>query len=379
MSKLLKKNKLNINFHSSGAFLNSNKPKFLKFKQNHNVSQDAIQKETSKDEIIKLLKERITVLEKKVQLLEEKKNDNNNNNTKKLNTLNLSHGDPKKKITLLPPGFKLNMKLIKNKNNFLNLLNMSTTYVKKNNKNNNSIASLNNSNINYINTIEEKKNDNKSRNFFNSIYSNEYFSNNNIGLRISNSASKNKIKRFTILPKNKSKQKLFINVLRRTMSKCSTIDHGKLQNINDSNNNIPKIPRKGKQHKSEIIKNNSNKLITNLNNLNNSNIKNNSENKSKILIFNSNSKEDSCILNTDNNLQNNNTSFNNIKDKLENIKKRTKSLLEFYSFNKNSNNINNNKNYVTLNNISTNINSTNNNIINEDNNFKESFNFNYNN
>ena len=114
MSKLLKKNKLNINFHSSGAFLNSNKPKFLKFKQNHNVSQDAIQKETSKDEIIKLLKERITVLEKKVQLLEEKKNDNTNN-TKKLNTLNLSHGDPKKKITLLPPGFKLNMKLIKKK------------------------------------------------------------------------------------------------------------------------------------------------------------------------------------------------------------------------------------------------------------------------
>jgi hypothetical protein len=378
MSKLLKKNKLNINFHSSGAFLNSNKPKFLKFKQNHNVSQDAIQKETSKDEIIKLLKERITVLEKKVQLLEEKKNDNTNN-TKKLNTLNLSHGDPKKKITLLPPGFKLNMKLIKNKNNFLNILNMSTTYAKKNNKNNNSIASLNNSNINYINTIEEKKNDNKSRNFFNSIYSNEYFSNNNIGLRISNSASKNKVKRFTILPKNKSKQKLFINVLRRTMSKCSTIDHGKFQNINDSNNNIPKIPRKGKQHKSEIIKNNSNKLITNLNNLNNSNIKNNSENKSKFLIFNNNSKEDSCILNTDNNLQNNNTSFNNIKDKLENIKKRTKSLLEFYSFNKNINNVNNNKNYVTLNNISTNINSTNNNIINEDNNFKESFNFNYNN
>ena len=378
MSKLLKKNKLNINFHSSGAFLNSNKPKFLKFKQNHNVSQDAIQKETSKDEIIKLLKERITVLEKKVQLLEEKKNDNTNN-TKKLNTLNLSHGDPKKKITLLPPGFKLNMKLIKNKNNFLNILNMSTTYAKKNNKNNNSIASLNNSNINYINTIEEKKNDNKSRNFFNSIYSNEYFSNNNIGLRISNSASKNKVKRFTILPKNKSKQKLFINVLRRTMSKCSTIDHGKFQNINDSNNNIPKIPRKGKQHKSEIIKNNSNKLITNLNNLNNSNIKNNSENKSKFLIFNNNSKEDSCILNTDNNLQNNNTSFNNIKDKLENIKKRTKSLLEFYSFNKNINNVNNKKNYVTLNNISTNINSTNNNIINEDNNFKESFNFNYNN
>ena len=370
MSKLLKKNKLNINFYSSGAFLNSNKPKFLKFKPNHNVSQDAIQKEKSKDEIIKLLKERITVLEKKVQLLEEKKNDNN---TKKLNTLNLSHGDPKKKITLLPPGFKLNMKLIKNKKNFLNILNMSTTYVKKNNKNNNSIASLNNSNINYINTIEEKKNINKSRNFFNSIYSNEYFSNNNIGLRISNSASKNKVKRFTILPKNKSKQKLFINVLRRTMSKCSTIDHGKFQSINDSNNNIPKIPRKGKQHKSEIIKNKSNKLITNLNNLNNSNIKNNSENKSKFFIFNNNSKEDSCILNTDNNLQNNNnTSFNNIKDKLENIKKRTKSLLEFYSFNKNSNNVNNNKNYVTLNNISTNINSTNNNIINEDNNFKES-------
>ena len=37
------------------------------------------------------------------------------------------------------------------------------------------------------------------------------------------------------------------------MSKCSTIDHGKFQNINDSNNNIPKIPRKGKLYKSEKI------------------------------------------------------------------------------------------------------------------------------
>ena len=385
MSKLLKKNKLNINFHSSGAFLNSNKPKFIKFKPNHNVSQDAIQKETSKDEIIKLLKERITILEKKVKILEENKNDNNDNkNTKKINTLNLSHGNPKKKITLLPPGFKLNMKLIKNKKNCLNILNMSTTYIKKNNKNNknNSIASLNNSNINYINTIEEKKTNNKSRNFFNSIYSSEFISNNNIGLRISNSASKNKIKRFTILPKNKSKQKLFINVLRRTMSKCSTIDHGKFQNINDSVNNIPKIPRKGKQHKSEIIKNNSNKIINNFNYLNNSNSKKNIdfENKSKFLIFNNNYKDDSGILNTDNNLTNYNSTFNNIKDKLENIKKRTKNLLEFYSYNKNkNNNVNINKNLFTLNNISTNINSSNNNIINEDTNYKESFHFNNNN
>lgn len=377
MSKILKKNKFNINFHPSGAFLNTNKPKFIKFKSNHNISQDIIQKETNnKDEIIRLLKDRITVLEQRVKILENKNLDNttqNYNNTTtsaKINTLNLSHGNPKKKLTILPNGFKLNLKLIKNKKNILNGLNMSTTCIKKNKTKSNSISSLNNSNAYYANIIEEKKNNNKkSRNFFNSIYSSETNMNNNFGFRVSNSASKNKPKRFTIIPRNKSKQKLFIDILRRTMTKCSTIDNGKFQNINEIKNEniIPKIPRKGKQHKSEIIKNSSNKLIKSLKNINLNNKNNiNPENKNDFFIFNNNYKDDSCIINNDNKMINNNLLFHNIKDKLENIKIRTKNLLEFYSLEK-YNNQNNNKNFYTLNNISTNIN--------EENNIKEELNF----
>ena len=363
MSKLLKKNKFNINFHPSGTFLNTNKPKFIKFKPNHNISQDIIQKgANNKDEIIKLLKERITVLEKRVKILENKNLDNttkNSNNYKstKINTLNLSHGNPKKKLTILPNGFKLNLKLIKNKKNFFNSLNMSTTCIKKNKNKNNSIAILNNSNVNYINSIEEKKNNNnnRSRNFFNSIYSSETNMNNNKGFRISNSASKNKVKRFTIIPRDKSKKKLFIDILRRTMTKCSTIDNGKFQSINDIKNEniIPKIPRKGKQHKSEIIKNTTNKLIKNLTNINSKN-NINSEIKNDFFKFN-NCQEDNCIINNDNKIDNNNILFNKIKDKLENIKNRTKNILEFYSMDK-YNNSNFNKNCYTSNNISTNIN-----------------------
>ena len=142
MSKLQKKNKqLNINFHSSGKFLSLNKPKLLKIgksydiknikikKTNHNISQDTFPMEnitrqtecSSKDEIIKALKERLTILEKKVKILEKE----NNDNTTKINTLNISHGH-QKKMSLLPtgPGLKLNMKLVKNKKSFLNFLDM---------------------------------------------------------------------------------------------------------------------------------------------------------------------------------------------------------------------------------------------------------------
>ena len=147
MSNLQKQKKLNINFQSSGAFLSLNKPKLLSIgksydiknikikKPNHNISQETFPIEnitrqtdsSSKDEIIRALKERLTVLEKKVKILETE----NNDNTTKINTLNLSHGHPKKKIALLQKGLKLNMKLIKNKKNFLNIMDLSKTYVKK--------------------------------------------------------------------------------------------------------------------------------------------------------------------------------------------------------------------------------------------------------
>ena len=85
----LQKKKLNINFQSSGAFLSLNKPKLLSIgksydiknikikKTNHNISQETFPMEnitrqtdsSSKDEIIRALKERLTVLESKVKVL----------------------------------------------------------------------------------------------------------------------------------------------------------------------------------------------------------------------------------------------------------------------------------------------------------------------
>ena len=373
MSNLQKQKKLNINFQSSGAFLSLNKPKLLSIgksydiknikikKPNHNISQETFPMEnitrqtdsSSKDEIIRVLKERLTVLEKKVKILETE----NNDNTTKINTLNLSHGHPKKKIALLPKGLKLNMKLIKNKKNILNIMDLSKTYIKK--IKNNSVSSLNNSN--YNNTNEEKKNNSKSRNFFNTINSNGY-NIDNTGTRMSNSASKNKIKNFTIIPRNNSKKKLFIDVLRRTMTKCSNINFEKFKNINDlkndSNKSIPKIPTKGRQLKSETI---NIKLINKLSKFNNTKLKY----KNDFMIINNNYKNEKNNLNDLNVKVNKSSSFKNIKDKLEDIKIRTKNLLEFYSLNKNENinNIN-----FTSNNIS---------IDHENNKEKESFTSNY--
>ena len=126
MSKLQKK----INFHSTGIFLGKNKPQLLPIgklydinnikikKPKHNISQDTFpseknntkQTESSKDEIIKTLKERLKAIEKKVKILENEKN------KKRMNSLNLSHGHPKKNISILPKSLKLNMKLVKIQN-----------------------------------------------------------------------------------------------------------------------------------------------------------------------------------------------------------------------------------------------------------------------
>ena len=148
MSGLQKTTKININFQSSGAFLNINKPKFLSLgksynikninvkNNNHNISQDTFHNDnisrqtesSSKDEMIRALKERLTVLEKKVKILETE----NNENTSKINFLNLSHGHNKR----INKEMKLNIKIFKNKKKFNNILNLSETHKKENtNKN----------------------------------------------------------------------------------------------------------------------------------------------------------------------------------------------------------------------------------------------------
>ena len=156
MSKLKKRNKIDINFYSTGKFLNLDKPKLLSIdksekynlknikikKTNHNISEDisnldTIIKQTensSKDEIIKVLKERLTILENKVKILEKE----NKDNIKKINLLNLSRGhiDEKKRIGFIHKKIKLNLKLGKNKSQkkILNILNLSRNINNDNSK-----------------------------------------------------------------------------------------------------------------------------------------------------------------------------------------------------------------------------------------------------
>ena len=383
MSKL-KKNNLNI--HSSGMFF-TNKPKIIKFNQNSNKTHDIIPKEINskdnKDEIILMLKKHISILENKIKKIENN-NLNKINKTNKSNILNLSIGQNKIKFNLLKP--KFNIKLTKNKINLFGFLNKSA-FSKKNINKNNSLSSLNNSNHkNYINTIENNKLfiNSRRRNFFKNIYSNEKSITDNNNFSLGNCSSKKQKKLFTVIPKNKKKQKLFINVLRRSSTKYSTIDHGKFQNDfkNDSNSTIPKIPRKKKQHKSEIIKNNSNKFLNKINNLEFNKNKNkdlkiiNIKNNNEYFQYN-NKKDKSYILNTENIFQNNNNnkSFKNIKEKLENIKFRTKNLLESYFSNKNDIKIN--KKGFFAKEIYNNIDNSNNNLDSEENNNKELFKYNY--
>ena len=144
------------------------------------------------------------------------------------------------------------------------------------------------------------------------------------------------------------------------MTKCSIPNFEKFKKINDvkieSNKSIPKIPMKGRKHKSEII---NIKLINKLSKYNNN--KRLKYKQDFMIINNTNFKDDKSNINGKTNKS---LSFKNIKDKLEDIKSRTKNLLEFYSSNKN----NNNNYFLTTNNAT---------IDHENNKNKESFSSNY--
>ncbi len=352
MSKIQKNCKLGINFQTTSTFLNLNKPKLLsieKFgksekysiknlkikKSNRNISQDISPLDTltkltennSKDEIIKALKERLTTLEKKIKILENKNRENITKNT----TLNLSQ-ESLKYINNTKNEMKFNLKLYRNKNkthlfNNLNISNMRKESTKTIGNNNYSFKSIMNTN--------NKKNNNC--NFYNI---NNFNNINNTEKQISNSESKNKIKNYIIIPR----KKLFADVLKKSLIKYASIDNNILKNNklkNDFNINIPKIPRKKNSHKSIIIKNR--ELVNNFKrNKDNNSVQNTnySEKNNDIVIINNNQynnkRNDKCNLN-DLVFLNSGSNFNILKNKLENIKFRTKNLLEYYSSNNFSN------------------------------------------
>ena len=366
MSLIQKKNKISINLKSSGTFLNLTKPKFLSIDKsqknnikiikpkniNHNISNDVSPFETitrftennSKDEIIKVLKERLTILEKKVKILEKE----NNENISKINKLNLSH-DCSKKENSFNTGLKLNLKLVKkkNKSNILKIINLSKSLNKENSiikKNNNSFINLNN-NPNNINNHQ---------NHFLGIFN---INKNNITNKknISNSEYKYKAKQYIIIPR----KKLFDDALQKTLIKYSSIDNNKL-NYNkikkNFNKNIPKIPRIKKQHKSIIINNimNNYKIRELTSSPENNKISNSGKKYDFSKINNNDDINENKNINEFKSSNSNESKFNSIKNRLENIKIRTKNLLEYYSSNNfNSINIESNLGYnkFRLNNI----------------------------
>ena len=167
-------------------------------------------------------------------------------------------------------------------------------------------------------------------------------------IRISKSASK--YSNFTIIPKNISKKKIFIDILKKKKVRFATVENEKVgdkEKNNNYNKNIPKIPQKEKFiNKSEKVKKHESKI-------NEIKKENFNEPKRRFLLFNRFSRMKSC--NLDNlrhidlkkNFDNSNDNLaNDFKNKLDHIKNRTKKLLEFYAdkkistinFNVNSNN-----------------------------------------
>lgn len=337
MSRIKKTKKLNINLQSSGTFLNINKPKLLslgkscnynniKVKNNHNISQDTLHNEnltrqtesSSKDEIIKALKEKLTILEKKVQILETESNGNLSKNLfldlSKKSIKRNKHKDNENTI---------NIKVFRPKINLSHSLNKSKSKFDKND---------------YINNDDKSRNQksNKHLNFYASINTCGFNSNlNKFKNKIRMSKSASKYNHFTIIQKTNYKKKIFIDILKRKKIRFTTLENEKVEHkekTNNLNKSIPRIPKKEKYiNKSEKNEKPESKL-------NELKIKNLKEAKKRILFINKYTKMKSCDLdnkhfaylktNFDNNCNN---LFNNFKIKLESIKKRTKKLLEFYS------------------------------------------------
>ena len=330
------KNTVGVNFCTTGNFLNLKKIKFIpidkslkintkklsKKNSSSNISQTFSKKETSKDEIIKQLKQKIIFLENKIKLLEKEINKNSRKNSLsktlilRVNNSNKSLHD-KNKVGIIPLDKNLiKSKLMKKKKNIFELLDVNKI-IKKNRTN-----SFNNTELN--STKHNKYNNNT----INNSLSN-YYTGNNSG---SGSALKPKKKSINLV--NKTNTINFIhNLLYCINSKASkskkntSIDHKKNRSFggicgggigNEPNKKINAIPKKAVRKNFNA----SPKMMMSSTNYSN-NISNSF--KEDINLKKCNSKK---YIN--NSLYDKN-SFFDIKNKLDNIQIRTKHLLEFYS------------------------------------------------
>ena len=353
------KNSLPINFCTTGNFLNINKIKFIpidkslkvnnskktnKKNSSSNISETILKQEESKDELIKKLKERIIFLENKIKILESEKEINNksrkniHNKTfiSKINSLNKSSHKNNNKISTIPLDKNLlKTKLNKRKKNLFEMFDMNKKSVYKKNRSNSFNISMSKPNNN-------KNNSNSTiNNSLSNCFANNY--------SCSGSAHKSKKKSINLINKSNSLNCLnnllfFISAKTAKSKASSSIDHRMKKSLcvdkrssmgMSGGRKISAIPKKGRKNY-----NASPKMMMSSTNYSN-NISNSFKNDINLKNFSPKKVFDNSSFCEKN-------SLSLIKSKLENIKKRTKNLLGFYSSisidNKGINQINNNSN-----------------------------------
>ena len=331
------KDNLPINFCKTGNFLNLNKIKFIPMenslkikkpkklenkKSTSNLSEyQTIKREelTKKDELIKNLKEKIIFLENKIKYLEKDKikkqtrsrneNDSLNNililKTEKSHSYKSFNRTNNINKTVIPlDKHLLKEKLSKRKKNLFALINLN----KLSQKNKNS--SLYGSEQNKLNSFKYSMNYSLSNyNTRNNSFTNSELKPKKKSIRISNiNTFQNSL--YSMSSKNKNKISYSIEQKKKSI---------KIEDKKSLNRKIKAIPKK------EFFNQNTSTKIM----MSSTNYSNNISKDENMTL-----KKNHSILNNEinnNNSHNNNISFNEIKIKLDNIKNRTKKLLEIYS------------------------------------------------
>ena len=330
------KDNLPINFCKTGNFLNLNKIKFIPMenslkikkpkklenkKSTSNLSEYlTIKKEelTKKDELIKSLKEKIIFLENKIKYLEKDKTKKQTRSRNEYDSLNnvlilkteKSHSyksfnrtNNYNKTVIPLDKHLLKEKLSKRKKNLFALININ----KLSQKNKNS--SLYGSEQNKLNSFKYSMNYSLSNyNTRNNSFTNSELKPKKKSIRISNiNTFQNSL--YSMSSKNKNKISYSIEQKKKSI---------KIEDKKSLNRKIKAIPKK------EFFNQNTSTKIM----MSSTNYSNNISKDENMTL-----KKNHSILNNEinNNSHNNNISFNEIKIKLDNIKNRTKKLLEIFS------------------------------------------------
>ena len=336
------RNKVNlpISFSTTGNFLNLKKINFIPMdnppriknskhqlinlqnknsklnlsEYHHNLKKNDISK---KDELIQKLQEKIKFLETKIKILENSRSKSKNrsrnisisnipilktekNSTNKYNNTNSNSRINK---TIIPLDKQLiKTKLIKKKKNIFELIDINRVKSIKRIKNRNNSFNINNANTSHNNSLSN----------YNSNYTANTNKKNN---SCSGSAFKSRKKTIKLNIQNGKINSLhnLLNCINSNKNSKNIIIKDK-KYINKKINLVNNIPKKGR-----INQNISNPKIM-MSSTNYTNHSNNASNSFKDEINN---------INTNNNIINN-SSFNEMQMKLENIKNRTKNLFEFF-------------------------------------------------